>query len=97
MTTAAQRFPTFDCPFDGCGRSFVETSQLNDHVARHRAPEKTTQSRTEYMREYDQRPEVKAKRREYHQRPEVKAHQREYQREYYQRREAGLAKEGASR
>jgi hypothetical protein len=32
----------------------------------------------EYMREYNQRPEVKAKRREYNQRPEVKAKLREY-------------------
>ena len=40
----------------------------------------------EYMREYRQRPEVKAKQREYMreyaQRPEVKAKQREYQRKY---------------
>ncbi len=38
----------------------------------------------EYMKEYYQRPEVKAKQREYQQRPEFKEYQKEYQKEYYQ-------------
>ena len=37
------------------------------------------------LREYKQRPDVKAKRREYNQRPEVKARKREYARARYHR------------
>ena len=44
------------------------------------------QKRREYMREYQQRPEVREKRREYVreylERPEVREKRREYQREY---------------
>lgn len=77
MTSA--RFPTFDCPFDTCDRSFTEVTQLNHHV------------QTGHLAKFSPDPEVKAKQREYqreyHQRPEVKASVREYQRKYRQRPE----------
>ena len=44
--------------------------------------------RREYNREYEQRPEVKARRREYEQRPEVKARHREYMRKKRARQRA---------
>ena len=52
------------------------------------------QKRREYQREYQRKPEVKAKRREYQRKPEVKAKQREYQRKlvagYAAAKKAGL-------
>ena len=42
--------------------------------------------RKEYMKEYYQKPEVKAKKKEYYQKPEVKARMKEYNQKRYQQK-----------
>ena len=49
--------------------------------------EELRERRSEYKKEYSQRPEVKERQREYDQRPEVKKHRKEYKKEYSQRPE----------
>lgn len=55
--------------------------------------EKARELRAAYMREYRQRPEVKARQKAYRQRPEVKAKHREYVRRYWARRAAAEIKD----
>jgi hypothetical protein len=53
-------------------------AQINARYAYYKQRPEVKDKAREYMREYQQRPDVKAKRREYNQRPEVKAKRREY-------------------